>query len=163
MSCVEFFVYCQLCDPLIINLKITIMDCFFDNLPGAGTAMFAFMIPLFISVFFIALNASVIKTVALWFIYRKADQPGWACLIPVYDTLVLLRIVGKPWWWILLFLIPIVNIVFVIWMYNMLSKSFGKTAAFTVGLIFFPVIFTAILGFGESEYVGPGGKSKTEE
>ncbi|NLA16343.1 MAG: hypothetical protein GX877_07405 [Bacteroidales bacterium] len=118
------------------------------------------MFPFFFTLLLLALNTQAIKIVSLWFIYRKADKPGWACLIPVYDTLILLRIVGKPWWWIFLFLIPVVNIVFLIWMYNMLSKSFGKRADFTIGLILFPLIFFAILGFGKSQYIGAGGKAK---
>src|ERR1700761_9356385 len=35
-----------------------------------------------------------------WLIYAKAGQPGWAVLIPIYNFLVLLRIVGRPWWWL---------------------------------------------------------------
>ena len=91
-------------------------------------------------------------------IFTKANKPGWACLIPIYSTLVLLEIIGKPWWWIFLFFIPIVNLVFAIWMINLLSKSFGKDEAFTVGLLLIPIIFYPILGLGSSKYMGPAGK-----
>src|SRR5258708_39816204 len=64
--------------------------------------------------------------VGWWKIYLKAGQPGWAALIPIYHWIVLLRTVGKPTWWVILFLIPGVNLVFFIWTLNMLSKSFGK-------------------------------------
>jgi len=93
-----------------------------------------------------------------WRIYEKAGKPGWASLIPIYKTLVMLEIVGKPWWWILLFLIPGVNIVFAIWMYNLLSLSFGKGVGFTLGLIFLGFIFFPILAFGLAEYKGPAGR-----
>jgi len=79
----------------------------------------------------------VLLIVSQWKIYSKANKPGWACLIPIYNIIVLLEIVGKPLWWLFLFLIPIVNIVFVIWMTNLLSKSFGKSEGFTIGLIFY--------------------------
>jgi hypothetical protein len=101
---------------------------------------------------------------AQWKVYQKAEQPGWACIIPIYNTVVMLRIVGKPWWWILLMLIPLVNIVFVIWMTNLLSKSFGKDEGFTLGLIFLGFIFMPILGFGSAKYQGPiGDPQKLEE
>ena len=96
--------------------------------------------------------------VSEWKIFTKANKPGWACLIPIYSTLVLLEIIGKPWWWIFLFFIPIVNLVFAIWMINLLSKSFGKDEAFTVGLLLIPIIFYPILGLGSSKYIGPAGK-----
>jgi hypothetical protein len=92
-----------------------------------------------------------------WAIYQKAGKRGWYILIPVYNILVLLQIVGKPWWWILLFLIPFVNIIFMIWMLNMLSKSFGKNEGFTIGLLFLSFIFLPILAFGKAKYVGPAG------
>jgi hypothetical protein len=92
-----------------------------------------------------------------WKLYEKAGQPGWACIIPIYSAIVMLRIVGKPWWWILMFLIPVVNIVFLIWMLNMLSKSFGKDEGFTVGLVLLGFIFYPILALGDAKYLGPYG------
>ena len=70
---------------------------------------------------------------------------------------MLLEIIGKPWWWILLLLIPGVNLIFGIWMFNLLSISFGKTEGFTVGLVLLPFIFLPILGFGDDQYRGPAG------
>jgi len=93
----------------------------------------------------------------VWKIYAKAGKPGWACLIPVYNLLVLLEIVGKPWWWLFLFLIPVVNIVFGIWVTNLLSKSFGKNEGFTIGLLLLPFIFYPVLGLGDAKYAGPAG------
>ena len=92
---------------------------------------------------------------AMWKVYTKAGKPGWACIIPIYNLIVLLEIVGKPVWWFLLFLIPCVNFVFIIWTYNLLSKSFGKSEGFTVGLILLSPIFMCILGFGDAVYLGP--------
>jgi len=69
----------------------------------------------------------------------------------------LLKIVGRPWWWILLFLIPIVNLVILILTYNDLSKSFGKGVGFTIGLLLLSFIFFPILGFGSARYIGPAG------
>ena len=106
----------------------------------------------------IYLGLFALLIVSEWKIFTKANKPGWACLIPIYGTLVLLEIIGKPWWWIFLFFIPIVNLVFAIWMINLLSKSFGKDEAFTVGLLLIPIIFYPILGLGSSKYMGPAGK-----
>ncbi|MCG8700294.1 MAG: DUF5684 domain-containing protein, partial [Bacteroidales bacterium] len=101
---------------------------------------------------------------AMWKIYSKANQPGWACLVPIYNLIVLLDIVGKPRWWIILLLIvPFANVICGIWVINLLSKSFGKETGFTLGLLFLGIIFYPILGFGSAEYKGPAGLgAKTE-
>ncbi|GAB3425506.1 hypothetical protein GCM10027516_28100 [Niabella aquatica] len=95
--------------------------------------------------------------VAIWKIYQKAGYQGWESIIPVYSTIILLKIVGKPWWWILIMLIPGINIIFAIWATNMLTKSFGKSEGFTAGLIFLPFVFYPLLGFGSAKYLGPYG------
>jgi hypothetical protein len=94
---------------------------------------------------------------SMWTIFTKAGQPGWAAIIPIYNIIVLLKIVGKPTWWILLFIIPVVNYVFLIWTYNMLSKSFGKDEGYTVGLILLGIVFLPLLAFGDAKYLGPFG------
>ena len=95
---------------------------------------------------------------SMWTIFAKAGKPGWAALIPIYNLIVLLEIVGKPWWWLLLMVIPLVNVVFAVWTYNLLSKSFGKSEGFTAGLILLSIIFLPILAFGDAQYQGPAGK-----
>ena len=62
--------------------------------------------------------------------------------------------------WFILFLIPYLNFIFIIWAFNLTSKSFGKGVGFTLGLLFLPVIFFPILGFGSSKYIGPAGGAK---
>jgi len=107
------------------------------------------------SIFWLAVL--VLQVVAFWKIFEKAGKPGWAALIPIYNFIVLLQIVGRPVWWILLLLVPLVNLVIMILVINDLSKSFGKEVGFTVGLILLGFVFYPILGFGSAAYLGPGG------
>jgi hypothetical protein len=115
---------------------------------------------IFIVIILISLALPVLLIVSMWKINTKAQKPGWACIIPIYNIIVLLQIVGKPWWWLLLMLIPFVNIVYAIWMINLLSKSFGHGEGFTLGILFLSIIFLPILGLGNSKYIGPAGKPK---
>ena len=101
--------------------------------------------------------AVIVLTIAgMWKVYVKAGEPGWAAIIPIYSTYVLLKIVGRPWWWLLLMLIPIVGFVVYCIAANDLAKSFGKGPGFTVGLVLLPFVFFPMLGFGADLYRGPG-------
>ncbi len=95
--------------------------------------------------------------IVAWKINTKAGKPGWACIVPIYNMIVTLEIVGKPIWWILLLIFPLTAPIFAIWITNLLSKSFGKGVGFTLGLLFLPIIFYPILAFGSAEYQGPAG------
>jgi len=98
---------------------------------------------------FVALAAS-------WKIFAKAGQPGWAALIPFYNIVVLLKIVGRPTWWLLLWFVPVVNVVISLILTHDLSRAFGKGIGFTLGLIFLGPIFILLLAFGPAQYVGAG-------
>ena len=107
-------------------------------------------------VFFFAIY--IFMAVVQWKIFTKAGKPGWASLIPIYSTVNLLQIVGKPDWWVILFLVPFVNLVVSCILAIELAKSFGKSTGFgVVGLILFPLVGYPMLGFGSSTYKGPGG------
>ena len=98
-----------------------------------------------------------ILVIPYWVIFTKAGQPGWPALIPIYSTYILLKVVGRPGWWLILFIIPLVNLVILIIVMNDLSKSFGHGVGFTLGLLFLSIIFVYILAFGASTYRGPAG------
>ncbi|TCC97641.1 hypothetical protein FBD94_15655 [Pedobacter hiemivivus] len=101
------------------------------------------------------LAVMVLVYASLWKVFVKAGKPGWAAIIPIYNLIVMIEIVGKPTIWVLWMLIPCVNIVFGIWLTNLLSKSFGKTEGYTVGLLLLPIVFYPMLGFGDAKYLGP--------
>ncbi len=102
------------------------------------------------------LVASYLLTVLpLWFIFKKAGQPEWAALIPIFNIYVMLKVVGRPGWWLLLFLIPFVGLIIWIIVAYDLARSFGHGAGFTIGLILLSWIFLMILAFGGSTYRGP--------
>ena len=107
----------------------------------------------------IALAIAVAVIVGAWKVYTKAGWPGWAIFIPFYNAYVLLKIVGRPGWWLLLLFIPLVNFVIGLIVYIDLAKSFGKGTVFGLGLFFLYPIFVPILGFGDAEYVGPAAAS----
>jgi hypothetical protein len=108
----------------------------------------------------IALVVVVLELAGLWKVYVKAGEHGWAVIIPFYNYWCMLRIVGRPGWWLVLYFIPIVNfIIFLVVVWD-LVKSFSKSPGWFFGLWLLPFIFFPILGFGESQYAGPAGPDK---
>ena len=114
----------------------------YSNVGGSGGGLFGLVI-------------LVIAIVAFWNVFTKAGEAGWKSIIPIYNIIILLKIVGRPWWWLLLMLIPLVNLVIYVIVMNDLSKSFGHGMGFTLGLIFLSFIFYLIIAFGGSTYQGP--------
>ncbi|WP_205712207.1 DUF5684 domain-containing protein [Euzebya rosea] len=125
---------------------------------AAGIIIVAVVIGLAILGFMIA---------TFWKIFEKAGEDGWKAIIPIYNQVVILQIIGRPMWWIAFFvaqLVPILNLiawipalVFSVIMMIDLAKSFGKDTGFGVGLAFLPFVFGPILAFGDARYLGPAG------
>lgn len=88
-----------------------------------------------------------------WKVYGKAGKPGWACIVPIYNLIIMAEIVKKPIWWGLCCLIPYVGFVFQILILIELAKSFGKSTLYGIGLVFLPFIFFPMLGFGSAQYL----------
>lgn len=123
----------------------------------AGLAMgmiFLLMVP--------ALIVGVLTIIGMWKVYTKAGKPGWAVIVPIYNIIVLLEIVGRPTWWVFLYLlsvIPVVgwiaSLIVTIIVLNDLSKTFGKDVGYTLLLLFLPFVGAMVLGFGDAKYKGP--------
>lgn len=119
---------------------------------GAGAAA-AGIAGLLFMLIYVGIIVAVIA--GMWKTFTKAGQPGWAAIVPIYNLYIWTKIVGRPWWWLLLMFIPIVSIVIAIILCVDLAKSFGKGIGFAVGLILLGFIFIPILGFGSAQYQGP--------
>ena len=102
---------------------------------------------------------AILMIVALWKVFTKAGQPGWASIVPILNTYFLCKIAGRPGWWVILMFIPFVNLIIWIILCIDIAKSFGKGAGFGIGLLLLPFIFFLILGFGSAQYQGPSASS----
>ncbi len=105
----------------------------------------------------IILAVVVFMIAALWKVFTKAGEPGWACIVPIYNAIVYLKVSGKPWWWLFLFFIPFVNFIITLFVSLGLAKNFGKGGGFGVGLWLLGPIFLPILAFGDAKFVGTKG------
>src|SRR5438046_6722674 len=111
---------------------------------------------LFGGVFMIVWLVVLVAVIAgMWKMFEKAGKPGWAAIVPIYNIIVMLEIVGRPLWWIVLFLIPCVSIVAWIIIAIDVAKAFGKDVAYGIGIALLGFIFIPMLGFGDARYVGP--------
>lgn len=94
---------------------------------------------------------------ALSRVFRKSGVEGWKAWVPVLNTIVLLQLGGYSGWLVLLGLVPVANIVLVVFLiisYHRINVSFGHGAGMTVlAALLFPV-WATILGFGSSRWVG---------
>jgi hypothetical protein len=103
----------------------------------------------------IMLALTVLFCVGFWKVFTKAGQPGWAALIPFYNAYILTKIAGRPGWWVLMLMIPFVNLAFGILLAIDIAKAFGQGAAFGVVLLFLlSGVGYLVLGFGDYRYVG---------
>ena len=77
-------------------------------------------------IFFLIIQ--IIHFLATWKLYIKAGRKAWEAIIPVYNAIVLMKIINRPRWWVVLLFIPIINqIIFpVIWVETI--RSFGKNS-----------------------------------
>ena len=119
---------------------------------GAGSAAGAVGALIFLLLY---LAIIVVVIAGFWKMYTKAGQPGWAAIVPIYNLYIMCKIAGRPGWWVILLIIPYINLIFVIIIMLDLAKSFGKGIGFAVGMILLGFIFIPILGFGDAEYQGP--------
>jgi len=96
---------------------------------------------------------------AIWRTFSKAGHSGWKTLIPIYNVIVWLRLIGRPAWYTVALFIPVTSV----WLWAVLgfgtARSFGRGIPFALGLTLLPFFFLPVLAFGGSSYIGPMGPS----
>lgn len=128
--------------------------------PAAALGIMALMLGLY-----------ALLIVAIWLasgfawagLFGKAGHPKWAAFVPFYNSWVLVKIAGRPESSFWLQFIPYAGIYWAIVTLNDLAKSFGKDAAYTVGLIFVPVVFASMLSYGQARYLGPAHRTPAQK
>lgn len=78
--------------------------------------------------FIFILIIQVIHGLGTWKLYIKAGRQAWEAFVPVYNGIVLMKIINRPWWWIILLFLPIVNLIMLIVVWVETARSFGKNS-----------------------------------
>ncbi len=107
------------------------------------------------------LTGIIVMVPSLWLTFEKARQPGWACLVPLYNLYLLCRMGGRPGWWLALLLLPVVNLVVLFVVLHGVSRAFGFGAGMTLLQFFFPFVAYPMLGFGKAEFTAPMASGRT--
>ena len=94
----------------------------------------------------------LLLAISLWRLFEKAGQNGWAALIPFYNIFIFLRIIGKPWWWFVLFFIPCLGFIWILWGWICMARRFGKSGLYGVAIVCLSFVFIPLLAFGKAEY-----------
>ena len=121
-----------------------------NDAAAAAGGLIAMLLSCFFMILWLALIVLVIA--GMWKVFTKAGKPGWAAIVPIYNTIILIEIAGRPIWWILLCFIPLVNLAVFIIICMDVAKHFGKSPAYGVGLALLSPIFIPMLGFGSAQY-----------
>src|SRR5690349_2418253 len=94
-----------------------------DNFPASAAAAGGLLAITGVMMLFM-LAIVVIMILGFWKVFEKAGQPGWAAIVPIYNAYILLKIIGRPAWWLVLFMIPFVNIAIALIVSMDVAKAF---------------------------------------
>ncbi len=95
----------------------------------------------------------------MWKAFEKAGEPGWTCLVPIYNMMIMSKIAGRGENYGLMCLIPCVGPIFAILILLDFCKKFDVGGGFVIGLLLLPMVFWPMLGFGSAKYIGGGARA----
>ncbi|PWK17665.1 signal peptidase I [Xanthomarina spongicola] len=95
----------------------------------------------FTQLFIFLLAIQIIHGLGTWKLYIKAGRQAWEAFVPVYNAVILMKIINRPWWWTILLFLPIVNLIMfpVVWVET--ARSFGKNSTTDTVLAIFSLGF----------------------
>lgn len=90
-------------------------------------------------IFFLLIQ--VIHFIGTWKLYQKAGRQAWEAIVPIYNAYVLTKIINRPWWWVILLFIPVINLMMFPAFWVETVRSFGKEKSIHVLLAVFTLGF----------------------
>ena len=111
-------------------------------------------------IFFLIIQ--VVHFLGTWKLYVKAGRQAWEAAIPVYNAVILMKIINRPWWWVILLFIPVVNLLMfpVVWVETI--RSFGKNSRLdtilvilTLGLYIYYINYATDVAYVEDRSLTP--------
>ena len=116
--------------------------------------------------FIFFLVVQIVHFLGTWKLYEASGRKRWEAAIPVYNAIVLMKIIGRPTWWTILLFIPIINLIIfpVIWTKTL--RSFGKRSGLdtflgiiTLGFYIYYVNYTQKLEYRADRGLSPQNKA----
>ena len=115
-------------------------------------------------VFFLLVQ--IVHFLGTWKLYEAAGRKKWEAAVPVYNAIVLMKIIGRPSWWTILLFMPIINLIIfpVVWVETL--RSFGKRSGLdtflvliTLGLYLYYINYTQKLNYISDRSLSPQNKA----
>jgi hypothetical protein len=127
-------------------MSLNLLAEYYDSASSnASSGMSSIVLVLYLAVIVVAL-------VGMWKMFVKAGYPGWYSIVPIFNSYILIKMARKPGWWLLLSLIPFVNL----WVQLVVGKEialrFGKGQVYGLLLCGLLGIGYIILGFNSDTY-----------
>lgn len=104
--------------------------------------------------FIVILVVFALPIAGMWKMFAKAGKPGWGALVPIYNAYLFIKIAGRPGWWVLLLIVPLINLLVTLVVAIDVSERFGKGTVFGIALWVLPYFLIPVLGFGTATYRG---------
>jgi hypothetical protein len=106
-----------------------------NSLAAAGLGAGLIMVFLVFAAACYVYMALALQTIA----NKTKTENSWLAWIPIANIVLMLNVAKKPIWWIVLFFIPVVNIIFIIIVWMAMAEARGKPSWWGI-LMIVPVV-----------------------
>lgn len=77
----------------------------------------------------------VVHGAGTWKFYKAAGRQSWEAFVPIYNSIILMKIINRPVWWTILLFLPVVNLIMFIVIWVELLRSYGYNRAQDTALV----------------------------
>ena len=104
-------------------------------------------------IFFLVVQ--VVHFLCTWKMYVAAGRKAWEASVPVYNAVILMKIINRPWWWVILLFVPIVNLIMlpVVWVETLRSFGYNSSKDTLLGVLTFGLYIGYVNYTQELKYI----------